>query len=72
MSDRGLVTREIASRAPGVTVVREVWDLTVPGCPMANVRLSSFGIDKRETLVERIYQVSTEDVIARPQPDTPG
>lgn len=57
MTNLGLITREIAAQTDTVTVIREVWDLTVPGCPMRAIRLSSFGIERNAKTLERMYAV---------------
>lgn len=56
MTEPGLILRETVARAPGVSVVRELWDIAAPGCPMSGLRLSSFGIDRSETVIEVMHQ----------------
>jgi hypothetical protein len=49
----GLVKREVIGFGPDYVDIREVWDLSVPNCPMVAVRLLPFEINKDAKNMER-------------------
>lgn len=57
MDTPGLVKREIIARHEHHVTYREIWDLTVPGCPIIAVSLSPFGLNKSATVYERTVTV---------------
>ncbi len=53
----GLVKREIIERNESYVVIRETWDLRVPGCPMVAVRFDPLrGAGDAEVCVREIYE----------------
>ncbi len=51
----GLVSKEIIHSDDSVVVYREIWNLSVPGCPYIPVRFDPFRIDAAATQLTREY-----------------
>jgi hypothetical protein len=61
--ERGLIKREIVGSDKNAIHIRELWDVTVPGCPIVAVKLApEFGIDKDVEIVERAFWVSRSHI----------
>lgn len=60
--DEPWVRREVVGRRGRCVLVREVWDLQMPGCPMVAVRTDPFGPQPLAISYERIVRVPDQTV----------
>jgi hypothetical protein len=56
-SEQGLVSRDVVGREDGYMIVREVWDTSVPGCPVIVVNFCPFRT-RNDAVVERTIRVA--------------
>ena len=58
----GLISRRIIAKTDHHVVVREVWDVTVPGCPIIPIRLMPFGRNEKVRTIQfdRRYSKHTD------------